>query len=255
MWRSKANINVFDTGTTIYFKGGAEWIHLHTIQVVAVDDRVPEAAAAPLAPVPQNTFVALPSAAVGGGGSAAAAAPAPEEMGAPSSQSSLVEECPRCGGDVEVGEPCACEPKKCQVCDSVVPDNEYLGECGGCDRDVGKCCGIFDNGALTCHACHTAPEGDAALEDMDVKGEVMLFNPETGDVFLKTPSGGPGNKVSTYKEGKHVWEWKRTMIAGAFHLVNHFNYVKQTATNGGAWEGMFNRAAKTITPSPAPEDA
>jgi hypothetical protein len=250
MGRKNATINVFDKGTTIYFKRGEEWVQLTTIKTIT---RVGEGAS-PAATVPQNTIVAMPPAAVGGGGSAAAAAPAEDGGDIYASQTSVFE-CPRCGADVEVGEPCTCEPKKCEECESAVPDGEFLGECGGCDKGLGKCCGAFENGALTCHGCHSAPEDDAELQDMDVKGIVMLFNPVTGDVFIKTAAGSIGDKVSTFKEGKHEWVWKRTMIGGIFHLVNHFNYVKKTATAGGAWVGMYDRAAKTITPTPAPEDA
>ena len=254
--RTKTNINVFDKGTTIYFQRGGEWVHLATIKTITRVGAPGATAATPLpAPVPQNTFVAAPSAAMGGGGSAAAAAPA-EDMDIPASQPSVkVFECPRCANDVEEGESCACEPRVCQVCEAVVSDSEFLGECEGCDKVLGKCCGARENGAITCFSCHAAPEGEAALEEMDVKGTVMIFNPETGDVFAKTAAGNIGDKVSTFKEGRHEWVWKRTQIAGIIHLVNHFNYVKQTATAGGAWVGMFNRAARTVTATPKPEDA
>jgi hypothetical protein len=125
----------------------------------------------------------------------------------------------------------------------------------GCEKHLCQACGALDGDDAICHPCSKKVEDEECdLDDMDVKGLVCLFNSTTSEVFLKKANGTPGDKVSTYKDGKHIWEWVQKKIGDTFYKVNHFNYVQQTATAGGKWVGIYNPTTKALTSTPAPED-
>ena len=177
------------------------WVGLHTIQTVV------RVTSAPAPPVIEG----------GGGG------------GEASQGSQLGVDCWRCGNFVGEGEECECEHIAC-LCGQIVQEKDYLGECVGCEKHLANCCGaINENDDPICHPCsHTAEEEEGGdLEDFEVKGVVCLFNSETGAVFSKKANGTPGDKVSTYKDGKHTWEWSKKKIGETFYLINYFNYVAE----------------------------
>jgi len=229
-------VNVYDKNSGISFKNSqGVMVPLSTIQTIV---RVT------LAPEPSP---ATPAAMVGGGGSVPVET---EDI-----QASQGADCWRCKNFVADGEVCDCEPVTC-LCGTQVKQEDSMGECGECEQKLCVACGIQDGEDSICKPCAIKAKGeDADLEDMDVKGQVLLFNPITSEVFLKKADSMPGAKVSTFTEGKHIWEWSKKKIGDTFYQVNHFNYVKQTATAGGAWVGIYDPATKALNTTPvAPED-
>ena len=253
--RKTATVNVYDIKSGIAFTNAAgEVVPLNSIQTVLRLAHVAEPP--PVVSSPANVGgggsqpapVVPPPAVSGGGGSETM-----EEIAA-SQGSQLGQDCERCGNFVADDEKCPCEPIVCKACDTVIAPEDYVGDCVGCDKPLGNCCGAIDGDDAICHPCSTKAEDEPDLDDIDVKGAVMLFNPTSGEVFLKKANGTPGDKVSTYKDGVHVWEWSKKKIGDTFYLVNHFNYVKQTATAGKAWVGIYNPATKALDKTPVPED-
>lgn len=244
--RKTATVNVYDRNSGISFKNSeGAFVPLSTIQTIVRITLAPEPS-----PAPEAAFAAM----VGGGGSVPAPVEAAEDIPA-SQDSQMGNDCWRCKNFVADGEVCDCEPVIC-LCGTVVVKEDHMGVCVECEKHLCLACGIQDGDDNICQPCVAkAKDEDADLEDMDVKGIIMLFNPITSAVFLKKPDGLPGAKVSTLQEGKHIWEWSKKKIGDTFFQVNHFNYVKQTATAGGAWVGIYNPASKVLNPTPvAPED-
>jgi len=252
--RKSASVNVYDKKSGIAFQSSSgEYVALNTIQSIV---RVAPAAAmggggaqpAAAAPTPASNPAA-------GGGGAQPAAEA-EAMDIPASQESQVgDKCWRCDNFVAEGEECECEHIACK-CGHIVEEKNYLGECVGCEKDLCTSCGaLTEDQEPICHPCSKLLESEEPdVGIMDVNGLECLFNPETGDVNLKKADGLPGDKISTYKEGKHQWVWAQKKIGDTFYKVNHFNYVMQTASAGGKWVGIYNPATKALTETPAPED-
>ena len=239
MGRSTASLNVYDKKSGISYQApGTDWVPLSNIQTIV-------RLAAPVAPVPV----------VAGGG----APPPPAVM--PEAQPSLGggsqgENCELCDQFVEAGETCNCDHIICGKCDAIV--DATLGPCHGCGVTLGaECCGaMLDTGVPTCHACSTLAdeeaEADGDLVEMAVKGTPCLYQPTTGAVSVRRDNGAPGEKISVYKDGVHKWEWTRKKIAGTFFRVNHFNYVRKTASAGGGWVGVLNTAGEIeVVPEPA----
>ena len=241
--RKTPSINVYEKKSGLSFKNAeGVFVSLSTIQSI---DRA--------APKPAPTSAAM----MGGGGAQPAPVAASEDMAEiPASQNSQTgEDCWRCHNFVADGEECECEHIAC-LCGAIVVKEEYLGECVGCEKPLATCCGVLnDDQDPICHPCSKKAEEEVCdLEDMDVKGQVLLFNPITEEVFFKKADGTPGYRVSFFKDGKHNWDWNQKKIGDTFYKVNHFNYVMQTATAGGKWVGMYNPATKVLTPTPEPED-
>ena len=252
--RTTASVNVYDKNSGIAYQTAAgEYLPLNNIQSVvraAPAKAVGGGGAQPAAAAPTPAF--NPAA---GGGAPAAEAEA-EGMDIPASQESQVgDKCWRCDNFVADGEECECEHIAC-LCGQIVQEKDYLGECVDCEKHLATCCGVLtEEQDPICHPCSKKLEGEEAdLGIMDVKGVECLFNSVTGDVNIKKADGLPGDKISTFKEGKHEWVWAQKKIGDTFYKVNHFNYVMQTAVAGGKWVGMYNPATKALTETPAPED-
>lgn len=242
--RKTATVNVYDRNSGISFKNSeGAFVSLSTIQTI-----VRTTLATP-PPAPEATSATM----VGGGGSVPAPVEAAEDIPA-SQDSQMGNDCWRCKNFVADGEVCDCEPVIC-LCGTVVAKDDHMGVCVECEQHLCLACGIQDGEDNICQPCAAKTKNeDIDLEDMDLKDIKMLFNPITKEVFVMKPDGLPGAKISTLVEGKHVWVWNKKKIGGTFYQVNHFNYVKQTATAGGAWVGMYNPATETLTPTPAQED-
>lgn len=236
--RKTASVNVYDKNSGISFKNSeGVMVPLSTIQTIVRVTLAPE-------PTPEPASAPM----VGGGAQAE-----PEDIPA-SQDSQMGADCWRCKNFVGDGEVCDCEPFTC-LCGTQVKQDDSMGACVECEQQLCVACGIQDGEDTICQPCVTkAKNEDADLEEMDVKDIKTLFNPITSEVFLKKADGMPGAKVSTFTEGKHIWEWSKKKIGDTFYQVNHFNYVKQTATAGGAWVGIYNPATKTLNSTPAPED-
>ena len=229
--RTTATLNVYNTPGLKYKNAAGVWVPLSTIQsIVKVPMSVPVAAPAP-APV------ALMA---GGGGN--------EPMGE-SQDSQTGVDCWKCGNFVADDEaPCPCATPACINCTKPInAEAQIAGKCVECGNFSCFRCGI--NEKDQCMKCC-----DSDLGDIDVKGKVCLFNSATREVFVKDANGLPGDKISTFVEDKHVWEWAKKKIGDAFYQINHFNYVKQTATAGGAFVGIYDPATKVLTQTPVPED-
>jgi hypothetical protein len=167
------------------------------------------------------------------------------------------ENCELCDQFVEAGETCNCDRIICGKCDAIV--DATLGPCHGCGVDSGR-------GVLRRHAGHRRAHLPRVLHPRGRGGRGRRRPGGDGGEGHPLPVPAPPRALclcaATMARRARKSACTRTACTsgsgparkspGTFFRVNHFNYVRKTASAGGGWVGVLNAAGEIeVVPEPA----